>query len=146
MFKDNNLKNGFTLLEVLIVLFITSILVLLVVPMNFIHLENQQEKYFFETLAFDVLYTQSLSTSTKDYVQINLYEDRYTIRRGYRAEVILTRTIPSGWKIKKKLLHTISFDDKGRIRNPGNFIIQTNHREYTIVFPFGKGRYHIVEH
>ncbi len=145
MFKDNDRKNGFTLLEVLIVLLIWAVLVLLVVPINFTHIEKQRERYFFETLAFDILYTQNISTTTKEYVQLNLYEDRYTIRKGYRGEVLLTRSIPPDWVIKAKVFHTISFDDKGRIRKPGNFMIQTKNHEYTVVFPFGKGRYHIVE-
>lgn len=144
MFKDSDRKNGFTLLEMLIVLTIWSVLVLLILPINFTHLEKQQEEYFFETLAFDILYAQNLSSTTKDIVQINLYEDHYTIWRGYR-EVLLTRYIPSGWVIKRKVSHVISFDDKGRIRKPGNFVIQTKSHEYAVVFPFGKGRYHIVE-
>src|SRR5690625_184695 len=145
MYKYNNFKNGFTLLEVLVVLIVWSILILLVAPINFSLIEKQQERYFFETFAYDVLYTQNLSTTTKDYIQLNLYEDRYTIRKGYRGEVLLTQNIPSGSVIKAKVFHTISFDDKGRIRTPGTFYIQTKKHEYAIVFPFGKGRYHIVE-
>lgn len=145
MLKENKSRNGFTLLEVLIVLFMWSFLVLLIAPFHFSHIETQQEDSFFETFAYDVLYTQSLSTTTKDYIQINLYEDRYTIRRGYKGEVLLTRNIPSDWVIKAKVFHTISFDDKGRIRMPGTFFIQTKDDEYSVVFPFGKGRYHVVK-
>src|SRR5690625_1911197 len=141
MFKDNNFnKNGFTLLELLVVLAIWSLLLLLVTPINFSLMEKKQVQYFFETFAYDILYTQNLSTTTKDYVQLNLYEDRYTIRRGYKGEILLTRNIPANWVIKAKVFHTISFDDKGRIRMPGTFFIQTKHDEYAIVFHFGKGR------
>lgn len=145
MFVNNHKEKGFTLLEVLVVLAIWSVLILLVAPMNFPALEKQQEKSFFETFAFDILYTQNLSTTTKDYVQLNIYEDRYIIRRGYKGEILIVRSIPADWIIQTKVLHTISFDDNGRIRTPGNFIIQTNNNIYKIVFPFGKGRYHIVE-
>lgn len=145
MLKVNSNQKGFSLLEVLVVLFIWSILLLLVVPINHSIVETQQEEYFFKTFAYDVLYTQSLSTTTKDYVQINLYEDRYIIRKGYKGEILLSQNLPSGWVIKSKTYHTISFDDKGRIRMPGTFYIQTKKREYAVVFPFGKGRYHIVE-
>jgi competence protein ComGD len=145
MYTSNETEEGFTLLEVLIVLIIWSILILLIVPINFSHLEKQQEKYFFETFAFDVLYTQNLSTTTKDYVQINLYENSYLIRRGYRGKIIVERELPSDWIIEEKLLQTISFDDKGRVRKPGNFVIRTKHKVYKVIFPFGKGRFHIVE-
>lgn len=145
MFRDNDHKNGFTLLEVLVVLMIWSLLVLLVAPIHFTYIEKQRERSFFETFAFDVLYTQNLSTTTKDYVQLNIYEDRYIIRKGYRGEIVLTRNFPADWVINTRTLHTISFNDKGRIRTPGNFVIQTKNHKYTIIFPFGKGRYRVVE-
>lgn len=145
MSKNNDSKNGFILLEVLVVLVIWSILILLVVPINLSYLEKQQEKHFFETFAFDVLYAQSLSTTTKEYVQLKIDEDHYTIRIGYLAKILVMRSIPSDWIVRRKLFRTISFDDNGRMRTPGNFIIETKHHKYTIVFPFGKGRYHIVK-
>lgn len=147
MFKDDNRINGFTLLEVLVVLLIWSVLILLIVPINFTHLEKQQEKYFLETLAFDILYTQNLSTTTKDIVRLNIYEDHYIVRRGhgYAEKTLFVRDVPSGWVLKDRIFRPISFDDKGRIKTPGHFIIQTKYHEYTVVFPFGKGRYHIVE-
>lgn len=146
LLKSNDGKNGFTLLEVLIVLAIWSVLLLLVVPINFSYLEKQQEKHFFETFAFDVLYTQNISTITKnkDHVQLKIEKDRYTIRRGY-SEIIVVRSIPSDWNVKTNVFESISFDNKGRIRTPGNFTIETKNSVYRIVFPFGKGRYHIVE-
>lgn len=145
MLKGNNYTNGFTLLEVLVVLIVWSILLLTVVPIHFSLIESQQERYFFDTFAYDVLYTQNLSTTTKESVQLKLYEDRYTIRRGYTREVILTQSLPAGWVIKANVFHTISFDDKGRIRMPGTFYIQTKTNQYAIIFPFGKGRHRIVK-
>src|SRR5699024_2140932 len=123
MLKDNKRKNGFTLLEVLIVLFIWSVLVLLIAPIHFSLIETQQKDYFFETFAYNVLYTQILYTTKKDYVKINLYEDRYTIRNRYKGKVLLTQNIPSEWMFKAKAFHSISFDDKGRIRMHGPFFI-----------------------
>jgi|SRR5690625_4678323 len=145
MFTSNHRKNGFTLLELLLVLVIWSVLFLLIVPISFSYLEKQQEKHFFEMFAFDVLYIQNLSTTTKEYVQLNIYEDRYIIRTGHRGQILFIRNVPADWNIQTKVLQTISFDDKGRIRTPGNFVIETKQNVYTIVFPFGKGRYHIVE-
>lgn len=137
--------NGFTLIEVLVVLLIWSALILFIIPMNFSYVEKKQEEYFFETLAFDVLYTQSLSTTTKDHIQINIYNDRYVIRRGHTSKALITRTIPTGWKLRPNTYDTIIFDPNGRIRAPGTFIVETNHHKYAVVFPFGKGRYHVVE-
>lgn len=144
MFKKTNHQNGFTLLEVLIVLGIWSVLILLLAPINLSYLEKQQEEYFFETFAFDVLYAQNVSASTKDYVELVIYEDHYVITKDSNT-VLLNRSIPSDWNITIRLFQVISFDDTGRIRMPGSFSIQTKYHDYTIVFPFGKGRYHLAK-
>src|SRR5699024_10610406 len=108
MLKDNKRKNGFTLSEVLIVLFIWSVLVLLIAPIHVSVIETQYTDYFFETFVYDVLYTQSLYTTSKDYVQINLCEARYTVRRGYKGEVILSQNTPSDSVINATAFHTIA--------------------------------------
>lgn len=138
-------ENGFTLLEMLIVLVIWSVLILFIVPINFDTLEKQQEKEFFKTLEFDVLYAQNLSTSTTDYVRINVREDSYIIRAGNIKNEMIKRDIPEGWIIDYKRLPLISFDHNGRMKTPGNFLIKTKHSTYKIIFPFGKGRFYVVE-
>lgn len=143
--RSNDHINGFTLVEVLFVLVIWSVLILLVIPINSTYLENQEKNHFFETFAFDMLYAQNLATTTIDRVELRLYEDHYKIGKGYAFEVLITRNIPSGWSIEPRLMRVVSFTRKGRIREPGSFVINTKHQKYSIVFPFGKGRYHIVE-
>lgn len=138
-------KNGFTLLEMLIVLVIWSVLILFVAPINFTYLEKEQEKRFLETLEFDILYIQNLSTVTKEEVELVIYKDNYAIQKGYSGRKLAVRDIPPGWDIPNRLFNTISFDGNGRIKQPGHLIIRTKHSEYKMIFPFGKGRCYVVE-
>lgn len=140
-------QKGFTLLEMLIVLSIWSVLILFTIPINLNTLEKQQEDKFFETLALDVLYIQNLSASSKGYLhpRINLHEDRYIMRAGTLDNEMIERRIPEGWRIDFRTLPLIEFDPNGRMKTPGNIIIKTKDTTYNVIFPFGKGRYHVVE-
>lgn len=143
--NEVNNKNGFTLLEVLIVLGIWTSLMLLVTPMVYERVHEQQEKTFLETFEFDLLYMQRLSTLTKDYVRLGLRKDKYVILQGVHDMVILQREIPSGWKINLRSLKAISFDQNGRVRKPITIIITTKRSKYNVVFPLGKGRSYVVK-
>lgn len=138
-------KNGFTLLELLIVLSIWSVLILLVTPIAYATINSQQEEPFFELLEYDFLYMQRLSTLTKDKVDFRVRGNHYVITKDSGAKEILKREIPAGWKINMRTLLSISFDENGRVRQPITIIITTKHSEYNLVFPLGKGRYYVVK-
>lgn len=139
-------EGGFTLVEVLLVLSIWSILILFVMPIDLDRLETKQEEKFLETLAFDVLYIQSLSTTVEDdHMRIQFYRDGYTVRVGTFENEMIYRQAPKGWSISYRVLPMISFDKYGRIKKPGNVLIHTNQTTYRIIFPFGKGRFYVVE-
>lgn len=138
-------KNGFTLIELLIVLVAWSILILLVIPFDHNFLDQQQEEQFFKMFAYDVLYVQSISTTTKDYVRMNVQKEKYFIRIGNTKDKVIERKVPKGWNIDYRTLSIISFDQSGRMNTPGSLLIYTNDTTYKITFPFGKGRFHVVE-
>ncbi|MFD2759407.1 competence type IV pilus minor pilin ComGD [Lentibacillus juripiscarius] len=135
-------KNGFTLVEMLLVLSIWSVLILLTVPVQLSLLEKKTEKQFFETLEMDLLYTQSLSYNSKAGYWLTFPNDgHYQIKKGFFT--ILERSVPEGWEIDKRTLPKISFNHKGTIISPGTFSIQTASSTYNIVCPLGKGRCYI---
>lgn len=140
-----NKINGFTLLEMLIVLGVWSVLLLLVTPLVYTGVQQQQEETFLETFEFDLLYMQRLSTLTKDYVRFGLREDKYVILQGISDKPILERDIPPGWNINLRSLKAISFDQNGRVRKPITIFITTNHSKYNVIFPLGKGRAYVVK-
>lgn len=135
--------NGFTLIEMLFVLGLWSVLFLLTVPMLVQAIEGQQEQQFFKTFESDILYIQSLATQSKSHIRINFSQDHYTILSGETVKI--RRKIPKDWHINLRVIKNISFDENGRIKEPGTMSIKTKRSEYVVVFPFGKGRGYVVK-
>lgn len=136
-------QNGFTLLEVLIVLGIWSVLILLSSPLHFASLDKQQETQFLETLKFDVLYIQSLSIgSSYQATVIEFTENDYTIS-DRTGKTLIRRKAPSGSSIKYRTSRQISFNNHGSVRKPGTITLETKYDKYKIVFPLGKARCYI---
>jgi len=136
-------QNGFTLLEILIVLGIVSVLILLSSPLYFSSLDKQQETQFLETLKFDVLYSQSLSISSSHQATvIEFTESDYTIR-DRTNKTLIRRNVPSGSSIDYRTSRQISFNNHGTVRKPGTITLKTKHDKYKIVFPLGKARCYI---
>src|SRR5690625_6072980 len=117
-------KNGFTLLEVMVVLAIWSVLLLLTTPIIFKQIDKQEENQFFETFQADVLYIQSLAmVSKEEEVRIKFYDQSYSILQGRNKTV--AREIPNDWQVNTRILSSISFNEKGTIRQPGTIEIKT---------------------
>lgn len=138
-----NRANGFTFIEMLFVLGIISFLFVLSTPIVFNVLDQQQEKQFLNTFEFDVLYAQRLAMQSKSIVRINFSRQQYTILSD--EKVVTRRRIPNDWDINLRTMNQLSFDDQGRIREPGTMSIKTPRAEYHVIFPFGKGRGYVVE-
>lgn len=135
-------KNGFTLVEVLIVLSLLAVILLLTVPITLNTLTSKQETVFLETLEFDILYIQNLAMTTNEHVQIFFQGHTYTI---YKGDVPLqVRSIPEDWKVQAHVMsNSISFYNNGLIRKPGSITFKTSSSTYKMTFPFGKGRGYI---
>lgn len=137
-------RNGFTLIEMLIVLGILSVLLLISSPLNYSALEKQRTKQFFDTFEFDVLYIQNLSTSSENSLKIRFFDNNYKVFNAIN-QVIETRIYPDGMIIDPWVHSTITFNQNGTFMKPGKIKVTTNHGMYHIVFPLGKGRCYIVE-
>lgn len=138
-------KNGFTLLEVIFALGIWSLLILLTVPIQFSILDRQEEEQFFRTFESDILYMQSMSYASPDYIRLvmDAENNSYEIK-GLPNKNAIKRTFPSDWEIKIQTLQKIiSFNKLGTIKHPGTMKIMTTSATYKIIFPLGKGRCYI---
>lgn len=141
-----NSRNGFTLLEVLFVLAIWSVLLILSAPLNFTILEKHREKSFIDTFEMDLLYMQNMSYASRDYFRLTFPDNKsYIIKKDFSSDNVVERIVPEGWQIQNRTMPTISFNKKGTITQPGNFVIKTLLNEYRIVCPLGKGRCYIVK-
>lgn len=137
--------NGFTLLELLIVLSIWSLLVLLSVPILVKNLDEQEIQQFFKVFEHDVLYIQYVATtSANKEASIHFGNGYYTVRNGSTNQSI-RRDFPSNWKIDTRSIQYISFNNKGTIRQAGTIEVETNQSNYSVVFPLGKGRGYVVK-
>ncbi|MDY0396677.1 type II secretion system protein [Virgibacillus halophilus] len=78
--RQNNISNGFTLLETIFVLGILSLFLVLAIPLSWTFLQKQQEKQFIDTLQSDLLLIQSLSAQEDDQIKIIFHETDYTVQ------------------------------------------------------------------
>ena len=139
-------NHGFTLIEVIFVLGVLSILLLLSAPLKVSILDNQKEEQFLTTFQNDLLYMQSISYLSKEYIGMEIKADHYTIiTDGHENNIAVRRSIPADWDFDLRTFKTglISFNRNGTIRTPGNIHLTTNNASYKIVFPLGKGRCYI---
>lgn len=135
-------KDGFTLIEVLIVLSILGALLLLITPLNNLFLEKQREKQFLREFSSDMLLMQTQSRTTLRKVRFHYSEEnqRYKINKG--TTNLVERDIPPGWRFQMRT-YDIKFSYSGAISKPGHIMLKTNNNTYKIVFSLGKGRFRI---
>ncbi|RDW19191.1 DNA transport machinery protein [Oceanobacillus arenosus] len=135
---------GYTLLEMLMVLAIISIMLLLIVPINKSSIEKVQTTKFIELLEYDILLVQNFTTTKEELIRIRFYDERYNILQGTNS-VLATRKYPPGFQIDYRGDDTIMFNNYGSMINPRTIAMRVGNKKYLLVFPLGKGRFHINE-
>lgn len=138
-------QEGFTLLEILFVLSAFALLFLLIPPLPIGKYESFQEKQFLDTLRMDVLYIQSHSNkSPENNLFIRFYEKRYEIRSGHNTLIEVRPYLPD-MTLDTRGNNVLSFNENGTFLSPRTIRMDTGSKQYEIVFPFGKGRFHTNE-
>lgn len=136
-------KNGFTFVELLLVLVITSIFTLIGVRISFNTLENQYEKQFFHMLTEDLRYIQNLAMSdaaNEATLTFNTTYYRVTSNQSYPN---FERKYPDGWTFEENLFNRIVFNSNGTLRSSGTVYLKSSSKQYKVVFPLGKGSYYV---
>ncbi|MYL41782.1 prepilin-type N-terminal cleavage/methylation domain-containing protein [Virgibacillus massiliensis] len=136
-------RNGFSLIEMLVVLSIVMVLLGISVPPALSILEELESQYVLQTFETDVMKIQHMSAIHQSRIRIFLYEDKYAIL--HNSAIKITRLLPTGWKIDSTISRNIEFERNGNIKQPRTFYIQAPNKTYKVVFPFGKGRFRIEE-
>lgn len=138
-------KNGFTFIELLLVLSILSMLTFIVMHISFASLHKQYENYFFQTLTEDIRYIQNIALSDrKAHASILFNSSSYEIVIRQDARPSYVRKLPEGWEIKTNL-RSIAFTESGNISQAGTISINSPHNQFKVVFPLGKGSYYVTE-
>ncbi len=137
-------KNGFTFIELLFVLLITSILTLIGVKISFTALHKQYENHFFSTLTEDLRYIQNVAVSdVRADARIFFESNLYKVTSNQLASPNYVRHLPKGWKIHERTYNNIILNSKGTLRHSGTIYIETPHDHFKVVFPLGKGSYYV---
>lgn len=137
-------EGGFTLVELIIILSIWLLILSFTIPLVVKDVNKLKERQYLNSFQSDVIYAQSLAMGTENKVRITFTSTNYNIMENQRK--IIQRTIPENWQVEASLMkNMIEFGITGQILNPGAINIKTAHSQYSIVFPFGKGRGYVVE-
>ncbi|MBB5325223.1 competence protein ComGD [Anoxybacillus tepidamans] len=140
-------KNGFTLIEMLIVLMIVSTLTILVIP-RIDQLEKvKEETYMIEQLTDDLLYAQQYAMTHKTAVVVVFYnaQGRYRMTESYTlGRTLIDRTLPSQWLFELATLQNpLTFLANGNVNKSGTILIKNGKTTYKVVFLLGKGRFYV---
>lgn len=138
-------QQGFTLIEILVVLSLFTILLTLIFPISYSLLENKTEEKVLELFQYDILFlqNQSVANGREDYLRMVFSKDGYTITDTKNE--LFTRRLPEDWEIDTRTLNYISFKHNGTTRYSGTIEIISPNNRYTVTFPIGKGRGYIVK-
>src|SRR5699024_2184960 len=138
-------KNGFTLMEVLLVLSIIVIMLLLVIPLNILLLDKEREKQFIKEFSSDILLMQAYSRTSLLETRLKFYQDenKYKIHIG-TGKPLVEKEIPEDWVFQiRGYNYEIQFSNSGAVNKLGNIVLKTKHHTYKFIFSLGKGRFRI---
>lgn len=136
-------RNGFTLVEMLIVLSTISILLLLAAPIQTSVLKSQEEENFLQLFKHDVLLIQNqTSITSKARIYIRFDNDHYRVvspRLGHYDR----RNYPEGWSYISYNNRELRFNESGTVIGARTMIMYSETERITFTFPLGKGRFYI---
>jgi type II secretory pathway pseudopilin PulG len=140
-------ENGYTLLEVLLVLCIVIAITSSVIYIQNSYLDKKAFSLFFNQFKLDVYHMQSYSI--EKYSQTELVFGNkgttYTTRKSF-FEPISHRSLPKGIKLStKSTLTSISFNPNGSIVNFGTLTFETPTGIKTVRIYIGKGKMTVEE-
>jgi len=143
--KQSN-ETGFTLIEVLLILFIIVVMLMSLPPLFHSVQDTINEKYFLQQYKEDLFYAQSLAISRRRtvYYQYDSNKKTYKIT-DHRGNVYLQRQVPDDVVISHGHLAKFHFLGDGNISSFGNIWVQVNGKTYQIFISIGSGRFEIFE-
>lgn len=137
-------QNGFTFLEMLLVLFIISILSVVtyfnVSPLY----EKQKVEQFLKQFSQDILFMQQLAMSHRSRHTLRWFPEQhmYSIMEAVEQRPIIVRDYEADIKVD---LHTfpnpMTYNASGNINQGGTILLTYRARAYEIVFQLGRGRF-----
>ncbi|MGM0874244.1 MAG: competence type IV pilus minor pilin ComGD [Bacillota bacterium] len=147
MYQHQNLhKNGFTLLESMIVLSIVSIMSLVLIT-NIVPIYHKKViETFLNQFEKDVLHAQQYAIVNEKLVYVLFLADQnqYMIEANEPEGPLLIRNYHSQVNLEEATLtNRVTFNSNGSIQKSGTMFISYKNSTYKVVFYLGKGRFNI---
>ncbi|EUJ31768.1 comG operon protein 4 [Listeria floridensis FSL S10-1187] len=135
-------RNGFTLIEMLIVLAIFMILISLSIKPAFQALQHIEKKQFLQVIKADIFLAQTRALVTNQPITLTFEEDRLLIQE--KGDQKTQDLYPKTLKLKQK--EQFSFLGKsGHINRFTTVFFKGQSRSYKLIFQIGKGRFRFEE-
>jgi len=136
-------KNGFSLIELLVVLSMLSIILFIAVPFSYSMIERQQTQQFLNLLESDVFFVQNQSFATYETARLIFRDDHYIVFVNLNDEQPKIRYYPKHIQVNHDKNNRITFSNNGYYSSPNTISMSVSGKKYNLIFPLGKGRYYI---
>lgn len=137
-------QKGFTLLEMLLVLFAISVLSMV----TYFHVhslyEKQKIEQFLRQFSNDILYMQQLAINRQKHYTLRWYKDRhmYYIGESSTNIAIIKREYDSDIQIDLNTFpNPMTYNPSGNINRGGTILLSYRSFKYEVVFQLGRGRF-----
>jgi competence protein ComGD len=138
--------NGFTLIEMLLVLFI----IMTIMTISYFHLRTSYEekviKQFLELFQEDIWLAQGYAISHSQSIELSIFNDQsyYDLRESGFRKLVYKRSFDHELQLRPlTITNPIKFLPNGNINQPGTMYVMYDQQTYKVVFQLGRGRFHI---
>lgn len=144
-----NITLGFSLYEVILVLFLIGVISMIVIPIQAPLNDHLEVVQFFQQFEEDLYYIQQLAMVESEFVEIIFMpaHTQYLIRYRY-GENLHLRVLPEGMSLYTNFdLNTLRFNRVGNINQGGrirfDFQNGAGNQRKTYIFQVGSGRFYV---
>ncbi|ALQ69815.1 MULTISPECIES: comG operon protein ComGD [Bacillus] len=137
-------QKGFTLLEMLLVLFAISVLSMVTYYNVHSLYEKQKIEQFLRQFSNDILYMQQLAINRQKHYTLRWHKDRhmYYIGESSTNLSIIKREYDSDIQIDLNTFpNPMTYNPSGNINRGGTILLSYRSYKYDIVFQLGRGRF-----
>ncbi|MGG1330418.1 comG operon protein ComGD [Bacillus tropicus] len=137
-------QKGFTLLEILLVLFAISVLSMVTYVNVHSLYEKQKIEQFLRQFSNDILYMQQLAINRQKHYTLRWHKDRhmYYIGESSTDLSIIKREYDSDIKLDLNTFpNPMTYNPSGNINRGGTILLSYRSYKYEIVFQLGRGRF-----
>lgn len=140
----NVYKNGgFTILEMLVVLFLVMSLTAIVSKFSLKIAETKELERFFTQLQLDIQYIQTYSMSQRQYIALKMEgsTNRYTIQKDIYTH-LYERSFPKGVEFlpAESSIQTLVYNYSGNVMTAGTMAFKTPQGKKKVIITLGRGR------